>query len=72
MIVDALAAPDESGFSAIDQNLGRQRAAVVVGRHGRSVSARIEDGEQVAYLEGVSRRSCAKASVLSQTGPTMS
>ena len=53
---------------ALDQDLRRARAQVVVGGHGEAVGARVPQDQQVAGTRLRSSRSCARKSPVSQTG----
>ena len=57
----------------VDQHFGRQRTAVVVRAHHRSVGAGVENRERARRPRAAAAaRSRTKTSLLSQTGPTMS
>ena len=71
-VFEGLAAADESGFAALDEDLGGAGAGVVVGAEGHAVGAGVEDEDEVARLHGGRARSRAKKSPDSQTGPTTS
>jgi DNA-binding winged helix-turn-helix (wHTH) protein len=52
--IRGLAAANEGSFPAVDQNFGRTETAVVVGalRHAAELGSGVEDGEQIAWLNG--------------------
>ena len=68
-----LTTPNKPGGFAFDEDLGGAGPCVVVGRHHHPVGPCRKNGEQVAACQaGGRRRSLARKSPLSQTGPTTS